>query len=242
MLRNDWRIWLIGIFVVLFLLWLLWGRRNQDYEFVGIKPLQAQVPLGNYQDYLGALPSQTSSLTESPVQVTSIPLNNPEPKRVPEPTIKGDTTVIKYIPMFETPVCPRPPEVTVEPQRNTHRSKGEQICCEVMQKIYGKPFNSVRLNCLKNPETGCNLEIDCYNDELKLGVEYNGVQHYIFPNKFHRTKEDFIAQVRRDQYKVEACERAGIYLITVPYNVEYHKIEEYIRTQLPEAQMGFTDI
>lgn len=232
MLRNDWRIWLVGIFVVLFLFWLLWGRRNPDYEFVGIKPLQARVPLGHYQDYLGPLPSETSARADSPPE----PLRNPEPKQ-------EDTTVIKYVPMFEPPVCPRPPEVPVQPLRNSYRSRGEQICCEVMEKIYGKPFTSVRLPCLRNPETGCNLEIDCYNDELKLGVEYNGVQHYIYPNKFHRTKEEFIAQVRRDQYKVEACEQAGIYLITVPYNVEHHKIEEYIRSQLPEAQGGgFLDI
>lgn len=228
MLQNDWRVWLIGIFVVLFFLWLIWGRRNTDYEFVGIKPLQAQVPLGNYQDYLGAIPTQTSSLTVSP----------PAP---PSP-VKEDPTVIKYVPMYEPQVCARPAEVAVEPQPAPRRSKGEQICCEVMQKIYGKPFTSVRLNCLKNPETGCNLEIDCYNDELKLGVEYNGVQHYIYPNHFHNSKEVFLAQVRRDQYKVEACERAGIYLITVPYTVELPKIEEYILTQLPEAQAGYQDI
>ncbi len=34
-----------------------------------------------------------------------------------------------------------------------------------------------------------NLEIDCYSPKLKLGVEYNGAQHYKFIPHFHKNKE-----------------------------------------------------
>ena len=149
---------------------------------------------------------------------------------------KEEPTTIKYIPMYanKPAICERE-EIPAEAVKRKYGSKGEQICCEVLEKIYGVPFNSRWPAWLKNPETGANLEIDCYNDDLHLGAEYNGEQHYIYPNHFHRTKDEFIGQVRRDQYKLETCDRNGVYLITVPYNVSHNKIEEYIRYHLPES-------
>lgn len=113
------------------------------------------------------------------------------------------------------------------------KSKGEEICCSVMEKIYGLPFYTVRPNFLKNPETGRNLEIDCYNPELKIGVEYNGKQHYVYPNFTGMTKEEFYNQLRRDRFKRESCDLNGVYLITVPYTVKHQDIENYIRERLP---------
>jgi hypothetical protein len=138
-----------------------------------------------------------------------------------------ETNTIKYVPTQQ--------KERKGKMERSRKSRGEELCCQIMEKIYGVPFVSVRLPCLKNPESGANLEIDCYNEELKIGVEYNGEQHYIYPNTFHRSKEEFISQIRRDQYKIETCDKEGIYLITVPYNVELNKIEEYIRFHLPES-------
>src|SRR5690348_6310742 len=82
-------------------------------------------------------------------------------------------------------------------------SKGEKECRRVLEEIYGKSFTKVRPKWLKNPETGRNLELDCYNEELKIAVEYNGEQHYKWPNFTKQSQEDFIQQVRRDKYKKE---------------------------------------
>jgi len=114
------------------------------------------------------------------------------------------------------------------------RSRGETICCKVMQNIYKKPFKTCRPNWLKNPETGHNLELDCYNEELKIAVEYNGSQHYKFPNSYHSTKEKFIQQVRRDKFKQKMCDSYGVYLISVPYTVPFEDIEDYIKNRLPD--------
>ncbi|NQZ58906.1 MAG: carbohydrate-binding protein [Lentisphaeraceae bacterium] len=53
---------------------------------------------------------------------------------------------------------------------------------------------------MRNPVTGGshNLEIDCYNDELRIGVEYQGRQHYSFNPRFHKNKEAFRNQQYRD--------------------------------------------
>lgn len=115
-------------------------------------------------------------------------------------------------------------------------SKGEEICRNVIEEIYQKKFPCVRPNFLKNPETKRNLELDCYNEELKLAVEYNGIQHYKWPNFTGQSKEEFINQIRRDKFKVETCDENGIYLITVPYTVPHDKIRDYIIERLPDNQ------
>lgn len=126
----------------------------------------------------------------------------------------------------------------IKPIPKDRRSKGEIICCQTLEEIYGKPFKSVRPDFLKNPTTGHNLELDCYNEELKLAVEYNGEQHYVWPNFFRTTQQQFVEQLRRDQFKVEMCDQLGIYLITVPYTVSHELIPAYIRHYLPEAVMS----
>lgn len=126
------------------------------------------------------------------------------------------------------------PKLTMVPAK----SKGEQIACQAASQIYGVPFTSIRPDFLKNPETNRPLEIDCYNHDLKIGIEYNGEQHYVFPNGFHRRYDEFEKQLRRDQFKVEMCDRLGIYLITVPYTVPHDRIKDYIDYYRPESVMN----
>ena len=136
-----------------------------------------------------------------------------------------------------TPIAPMPPvcEIETPETRNKKKcSKGEQKCREALEAIYGKPFDCVRPDFLKNPETGRNLELDCYNDELKIALEYNGVQHYKWPNFTGQSKEAFTNQLRRDKYKAEVCTEHGIYLINVPYNVPHKHILSYIKYYAPE--------
>ena len=120
-------------------------------------------------------------------------------------------------------------------KRGRFISKGEKICCETMENIYGLPFKSIRPKFLQNPETGYNLELDCYNDELKLAVEYNGEQHYKWPNFTNQTYEQFIKQTRRATLKRQLCDKNEVYLIVVPYNITHEKIPEYIISYLPES-------
>lgn len=52
--------------------------------------------------------------------------------------------------------------------------KMERICKITLEILTGYRFESVRPDWLRNPLTGRNLELDCYNDTLKLALEYNG--------------------------------------------------------------------
>lgn len=120
-------------------------------------------------------------------------------------------------------------------------SKGEVICRNYLQRKFNKPFRKIRPDFLRNPVTGgdYNLELDCYNDELKLGVEYNGVQHYKFSPYFHRNKEAFLNQKYRDEMKRVKCRDAGVMLIEVPYTVSHDEIERYIDNELEKLNFRF---
>lgn len=110
-------------------------------------------------------------------------------------------------------------------------SRGEKECRKALEFWFKAPFPPSRPNFLKNPESGANLELDCFNKDFSLAVEYNGEQHYRFPHKHITTYEEFAAQVRRDTYKKEQCDKHGIHLIVVPYHVK--NIPEFIRRRLP---------
>lgn len=113
-------------------------------------------------------------------------------------------------------------------------SKGEIECRRVLRKLFNKPFNKCRPDFLRNNVTGgnFNLELDCYDSDLKLAVEYNGIQHYQYNKFFHRNKEHFLNQKYRDELKKRMAKENGIILIEVPYSVKPEQIEGYLRNKL----------
>lgn len=115
-------------------------------------------------------------------------------------------------------------------------SKGEDECRRFLEERFGRDFSSIRPDWLKNPiGTGKNLELDCYNRELGLAVEFNGIQHYKFTKRFHSSQGDFNEQKYRDVIKRQACKERGITLIEVPY---YEKnISGFLSQKL--AQLGY---
>lgn len=111
-------------------------------------------------------------------------------------------------------------------------SKGEKAMKNALEKIYGFPFTKIRPLFLKNEETGRNLEIDAYNDRLKIGAEYNGKQHYTYTPGWHATYEDFAKMQKRDELKRELCRKNGIVLIEIPYTILTEDIENFLRKEL----------
>lgn len=123
----------------------------------------------------------------------------------------------------------------LRPSRGPPReSKGELECRRVLQEIFRRPFDKARPSILRNPVTGnnFNLEIDCYCEEMKLGVEYSGIQHYKFSPYFHKNNEAFLNQKYRDELKRRMCVDNGICLIEVPYTVKHENIRSYLVTEL----------
>ena len=222
----SWQYALLILVIFLFILWAAFGGGNYDY--IGLSPLEI--------GYDASRNRKHGSVDNTP-PIPDLEKINSESFSYEYPSVLCFSESHESFSESEEAMTPRSAALGPHKCRaNGNLSKGERLCKQAVEEIYGLPFYCVRPDFLKNPETGRNLEIDIYNDQLKLGIEYNSKQHYIFPNSFHKTYEEFINQVRRDKYKVEMCDQNGVYLISVPYNVplDLESIKNYIIYYLPE--------
>lgn len=110
----------------------------------------------------------------------------------------------------------------------------ENTMRDVLEAIFNKPFPKARPAFLKNPATNWPLELDSWCAELRIGAEFHGVQHFTFPNPFHRSRAQFEAQRQRDALKVQLCEKYGCRLVVVPHTVARDDIDAFVRNKLQD--------
>ena len=113
--------------------------------------------------------------------------------------------------------------------------KMETECRSHFEAIFQDEFASCRPSFLLNEKTGHNLELDGFNERLKIAFEYNGSQHYFFSPFFHTSEAAFEKMKQRDELKRRLCVKEGIQLITIPYTVRSHELGTYIRSQIDKA-------
>ncbi len=110
-------------------------------------------------------------------------------------------------------------------------SYGQKSTNDIFEKIFNKKFPTIRHKGIRNPKTNSPLELDGYNEELKLAFEYDGQQHYKLKFKFKMTIGDLEKTQYRDQVKTQRCKELGITLIRIPY-WEKDNLEEFIKSEL----------
>ena len=186
---------------------------------------------------VGPEPSVPTMVDLQPQHDTSTPssvedLRQPKlPDLAPLPSLASAGLSSIYI----TPQPTAPGKIFV-PDAPRVRSRHETRCNEILEEYYGRPFASIW-----HPDiiykTGYLLELDCYNAELQLALEYNAIQHYHWPNFTGVSYSQFEAQQDRDAHKRKRCAEIGIYLIVVPYWVEFQHLRSYIHERLPENRV-----
>lgn len=62
---------------------------------------------------------------------------------------------------------------------------------------------------------GTQLSLDFYNHTQKIAIEVQGAQHLKFVKHFHRTRANFVRQIRRDNKKLDFCELNEINLLEI---------------------------
>ncbi len=70
------------------------------------------------------------------------------------------------------------------------QSKMEWYTRKLIEAMTGHEFIKIRPDWLLN-NRGNRMEIDMYNKDLNLAIEYNGVQHYKFIRHFFKDESDF---------------------------------------------------
>lgn len=109
------------------------------------------------------------------------------------------------------------------------RYKSEQCARTILENIFEYEFPKARPSWLKG------LELDGYNESLKLAFEYQGIQHEEFHPHFHRHGKTFEKQVERDKRKKDLCDSLNIKLIIIPSKYTYrnkNNMKVYIESQI----------
>ena len=109
----------------------------------------------------------------------------------------------------------------------------ERDCRAFLERTFGVPFPCVRPDFLKRAATKRNLELDCYNADLRLAVEYMGPQHRVYLPLLHKfDRVHFDAQQERDAWKANRCRELGIDLIVVSDEIPRSQLESYLTSEL----------
>jgi hypothetical protein len=109
--------------------------------------------------------------------------------------------------------------------------KSENHVIKTAENLLGKPFHK------DNKLLGNKLQCDGVNHEKKVIVEYNGIQHYIWPNIFFEKEEDFIRQQERDKLKLIRAKEKGYNIIVVPYTIKFPHIEHFLKEEFIKIGM-----
>lgn len=194
--------------------------------------------------------------------VRSITMINPRTNELLQPIIAANPEINKYSQLSGTVQSPQPitgttlrtdqhsrlvetnqyPELTIRPIQSscstdtTRVWKTQDICCQIIERLTGRVFlRDGFYDWLLNPLTNRTMQLDGYNEELRLAFEYQGEQHYRHVNYFHKYEEQFLDILRRDQLKLRLCFQHDVELIIIPYNVgtSVTDLERYIRAKLP---------
>lgn len=92
---------------------------------------------------------------------------------------------------------------------------GERYCRVIFEKLFKKRFTKVRPSWLIN-NNGFSMELDGYNEELKLAFEHQGVQHYQITPLFMVNRVALRRRIQDDRRKHILCKQKGIVLIAIP--------------------------
>jgi len=86
------------------------------------------------------------------------------------------------------------------------------------------------------PEWLEGLELDFYIEELQVGIEVQGQQHFEYTPYFHNSYDDFLEQRDRDDRKSDLCQHHNIELYEVTDGEDVlDVIEDLTQVELPDA-------
>lgn len=107
---------------------------------------------------------------------------------------------------------------------NCFSGKNEKECCKIMEEYFKVSFPRIRPKWLNG------LELDGYNEKLKIAFEYQGEYHYKNAHFYNNKKAEIhLVKIKnRDKRKKEICKKLGIKLIIIPYYIKSKDRKNYI--------------
>lgn len=95
------------------------------------------------------------------------------------------------------------------------KNKGEQLIRLAFQEVFNIEFVKCHPDWLRRKQRGRPMELDGWNESLKLAFEYQGAQHRAAPSWFKAGDGWFEEQLKRDAFKKKRCKDNGVFLVEV---------------------------
>ncbi len=115
------------------------------------------------------------------------------------------------------------------------QSISEKIFRIIMEKVFNTTFSSCRPDWLRN-KYGNRLQIDGYNENLKIGFEYQGKQHFKFSPHFCRNIETFKRGKQNDLTKKQILSSRNIFMFYPTYQLKKENYLEFIFSKIKNTQ------
>ena len=93
---------------------------------------------------------------------------------------------------------------------------------KIVKNIFHERFPNITPSWLTNHKTGFLPKLDRYFQSLKFEFEYDGIQHYEYPNPFHKNNR-----------QLDKCKIYGETLIRIKY---FENIESCIREEFKKIR------
>jgi hypothetical protein len=118
-------------------------------------------------------------------------------------------------------------------------SESERQCRKILEDLFFPSiFGKIRPEWLVSPITSEPIELDGYNEELKIAFEYQGEHHEKLHYWNKNNKQLLDEQKVRDRHKVSECFKRGITLIVIPSKYNYEDLpalRNFIISELKKA-------
>jgi len=124
------------------------------------------------------------------------------------------------------------------PYCSNNISDGEQKFREAMEKLLNVKLPKKRPKWLVNEE-GNRLELDGYNEKLKIAFEYQGQQHFEIVKIFKGNQKKLDKVQKHDNIKKELCKQRSITLLCPTYKLGKTKYDNFIKNKLKENNLAY---
>lgn len=115
----------------------------------------------------------------------------------------------------------------------------EEKCRQCIEFIFKQEFPNV-WGIIKKTKTNRNMQLDGYNENLKIAFEYQGEQHYHWENCMANTEEKkkklFQKIITNDIEKLNICRNQNIQLIPIKYFEQYKEDKQYLEHVISELK------
>lgn len=116
---------------------------------------------------------------------------------------------------------------------------GEEVTRFYLESIFKTKFHKSYPNWLVNRD-GNRMELDGYNEILKIAFEHHGQQHYKPTNRGKTPQKTFEEIQDRDMQKIELCRKKGIKLLiipSIPYMTKIPEVHTVISKELKRLKI-----